>query len=100
MTLTSCDNCLDKYIRKVGETIDGAKEAYAHPVVTLPDDQQAVWSAANRDAHTAYIMAGLVANTNMIFAFLASETYINGLPRIDYDKLKNKVLITSAAQNA
>ena len=95
LTLASSNNCLDKYYRRVGETIDSAKDAFIHPEVTFPD-ANATWPTAERDAHVAFVNVVLLGHSNRFFDFLKAETFINGLPQIDYDRLKNKVAITTA----
>ena len=99
VTLAACDNKLNKYVRQIGETINGAKDVFIHPVVpaALPVDA-AVFPAASNAVHLAYLNGLIRANTDTVFEFLAAETYIDGLPQLDYDKLKNKVLITTTHQ--
>ena len=58
LTLASCDNKLDKYYQKVGETINSAKESFIHPDVEFPDGND-TFAAAHKPAQ---LMATLFFN--------------------------------------
>ena len=97
LTLASCNNSLQKYHRKICETMAGAKERFTNPDVTFPV-ANAHFADADRAAHTEFVNASMLGNTNQIFNFLTVKAFINGLPQNDYDRLKNKVQITTATQ--
>ena len=40
ITLDSCNNSLNKYMRKISEAMNGAKESFLRPEVTFPDDDE------------------------------------------------------------
>ena len=76
----------------VCKALDREKEQFIRPVVEYPDGDDF------GDVHKAFINAALLGHTNLVYEKHLAECYINSLPQTNFNRLKNKVNMTTAVE--
>ena len=90
LTLASCKDDLDEYFCQINDKLEAQQDRFMLPTITYPAEP--VISDKISELYTGVIKK----NCEDIFDALKVECFINGLSTRDFDRLKNKVNMTTA----